>query len=85
MPCSIGRSPGAVGRRILAFPRTMPDAREQPPPSDALLAPAGWRQEGRDLMAAVAGGAIVGMPLLYTMEMWYHGMTCWPCWRRHWS
>ena len=26
-------------------------------------------------MAAVAGGAIVGMPLLYTMEMWFHGMT----------
>lgn len=34
---------------------------------------AGWRHEGRSLMAAVAGGAIVGMPLLYTMEMWFHG------------
>ena len=29
-------------------------------------------------MAAVAGGAIVGMPLLYTMEMWWHGMTMSP-------
>jgi putative integral membrane protein (TIGR02587 family) len=29
-------------------------------------------------MAAVAGGAIVGMPLLYTMEMWWHGMTLGP-------
>lgn len=29
-------------------------------------------------MAAVAGGAIVGMPLLYTMEMWRHGMTVSP-------
>lgn len=37
--------------------------------------PHGWRQEGRDLLAAVAGGVIVGMPLLYTMEMWWHGMT----------
>ena len=40
--------------------------------------PRGWRREGRDLMAAVAGGAIVGMPLLYTMEMWWHGMTLSP-------
>jgi putative integral membrane protein (TIGR02587 family) len=37
--------------------------------------PCGWREEGQDLLRAVAGGAIVGMPLLYTMEMWYHGMT----------
>lgn len=35
--------------------------------------PHGWRQEARDLSAAVAGGAIVGMPLLYTMEMWFRG------------
>jgi putative integral membrane protein (TIGR02587 family) len=37
--------------------------------------PGGWRQELHDLMAAIAGGSIVGMPLLYTMEMWWHGMT----------
>ena len=40
--------------------------------------PHGWRREARDLAAAVAGGAIVGMPLLYTMEMWWHGMTLSP-------
>ena len=26
-------------------------------------------------MRAIAGGTIVGMPLLYTMEMWQHGMS----------
>ncbi len=35
--------------------------------------PYGFRQELRDLLRAVAGGSIVGMPLLYTMEMWFHG------------
>ena len=34
----------------------------------------GWRQEGRDLLRAIAAGSIVGIPLLYTMEMWWHGM-----------
>ena len=37
--------------------------------------PHGWREEGKDLCRAVAAGSIVGMPLLYTMEMWWHGMT----------
>ena len=36
---------------------------------------AGWKQEGKDLMRGLTGGAIVGMPLLYTMEVWWHGMT----------
>ncbi|MGV3532649.1 MAG: TIGR02587 family membrane protein [Chthoniobacteraceae bacterium] len=36
--------------------------------------PHGWRTEGRDLMQGLASGAIVGIPLLYTMEMWFHGM-----------
>ncbi|MFN3648340.1 MAG: TIGR02587 family membrane protein [Armatimonadota bacterium] len=35
----------------------------------------GWREEGQSLLRAVAGGTIVGIPLLYTMEMWWHGMT----------
>lgn len=35
----------------------------------------GWRREGRDLLRGVAAGAITGVPLLYTMEMWWHGMT----------
>jgi putative integral membrane protein (TIGR02587 family) len=33
----------------------------------------GVRRELRDLLVAITGGAIVGMPLLYTMEMWLHG------------
>jgi putative integral membrane protein (TIGR02587 family) len=37
--------------------------------------PHGWQKEGRDLLRAIAGGSIVGMPLLYTMEMWEHGTT----------
>jgi putative integral membrane protein (TIGR02587 family) len=41
----------------------------------ASVDPAGWRKEGRDLLRAIAGGSIIGMPLLYTMEMWQHGMT----------
>jgi putative integral membrane protein (TIGR02587 family) len=35
----------------------------------------GWKQEYHDLMRAIAGGSIVGLPLLYTMEMWWHGET----------
>ena len=34
----------------------------------------GFAQEGRDLLVAITGGAIVGMPLLYTMEMWSSGL-----------
>ncbi len=29
-----------------------------------------WRDEGRDLMRGVGGAAIIGVPLIYTMEMW---------------
>jgi putative integral membrane protein (TIGR02587 family) len=35
----------------------------------------GWKEEGQDLLRGIAGGAIIGMPLLFTMEMWQHGMT----------
>jgi putative integral membrane protein (TIGR02587 family) len=38
----------------------------------------GFRREGRDLLVAITGGAIVGMPLLYTMEMWLHGSALGP-------
>lgn len=38
----------------------------------------GFRREGRDLLVAITGGAIVGMPLLYTMEMWRHGSALGP-------
>ena len=37
--------------------------------------PHGWREEGRDLLRGVAAGSIIGIPLLYTMEMWWHGMS----------
>ena len=37
--------------------------------------PHGWRQEALDLLRGLAAGSIVGMPLLFTMEMWWHGMT----------
>ena len=40
--------------------------------------PWGVRREGRDLLVAITGGAIVGMPLLFTMEMWLHGMLLGP-------
>jgi putative integral membrane protein (TIGR02587 family) len=37
--------------------------------------PHGFRQEGKDLLRGVAGGTIFGMPLLYTMEVWQHGLS----------
>lgn len=40
--------------------------------------PFGFRKEGRDLLAAVAAGSIVAMPLLFTMETWWRGMTMSP-------
>ena len=33
------------------------------------------REEGKDLIRGAAGGLIFGTPLLFTMEMWYHGVT----------
>lgn len=35
---------------------------------------AGWRDEGRVLVRGAAAGIIFGTPLLYTMEMWWHGL-----------
>ena len=32
------------------------------------------REEGADLIRGAAGGLIFGTPLLFTMEMWFHGM-----------
>lgn len=48
------------------------------PMSSSRSDPYGFRQEGKDLMRALAGGSIVGMPLLYTMEMWFRGATLSP-------
>lgn len=36
--------------------------------------PSGWHGELRDLMRAIAAGAIFGTPLLFTTEMWWHGI-----------
>lgn len=33
-----------------------------------------WRELGTDLLRGVAGGAIIGLPLVYTMELWFIGM-----------
>ncbi len=40
--------------------------------------PRGWKQEGKDLLRALAAGMIFGTPLLYTMEMWWNGVTFTP-------
>jgi putative integral membrane protein (TIGR02587 family) len=54
----------------------MPSARSQTRsrPADGW----GFEREGRDLLVAITGGAIVGMPLLYTMEMWSSGLRLGP-------
>lgn len=36
--------------------------------------PHGWREEGQVLVRGIAAGMLVGLPLLYTMEMWWWGM-----------
>jgi putative integral membrane protein (TIGR02587 family) len=54
----------------------MPSTRRQTPAVHADRW--GFRREGRDLLVAITGGAIVGMPLLYTMEMWSSGMRLGP-------
>jgi putative integral membrane protein (TIGR02587 family) len=51
-----------------AITRPQPSTTEEPDPY-------GWHRERKDLLRAVAAGAIVGTPLLYTMEMWQRGMT----------
>ena len=32
-----------------------------------------WRAEGTDVVRAVSGGLLFGVPLLYTMEVWWTG------------
>lgn len=36
---------------------------------------AGWKEEALDLVRGLASGTIVGLPLLYTMEVWFHGQS----------
>ena len=34
-----------------------------------------WKGAGSDLLRGVGGGAIIGLPLVYTMELWFIGMS----------
>ena len=74
-------------KRNLGNSRAAPDPILPPPlgatydarfMSSARADPSGFRRELKDLLRAVAGGSIVAMPLLYTMEMWFHGATLSP-------
>jgi putative integral membrane protein (TIGR02587 family) len=38
------------------------------------------RQSAQDLLRAVGGGLLVGLPLLFTMEMWFHSFLL-PSWK----
>ena len=38
------------------------------------------QQTGQDLLRAVGGGLLVGLPLLFTMEMWFHSFLL-PSWK----
>lgn len=40
----------------------------------------GWRRESGDLVRAAAGGFLFGVPLLYTMEVWWYGSWVDPRW-----
>lgn len=35
--------------------------------------PSTWADEGRDLIAAASGGLLFGIPMLFTMEVWWTG------------
>ena len=53
-------------------------ARAQPAPSrtgSRQASPGSWRAELDDILRAVSGAFIFATPLLYTMEMWWIGMT----------
>ena len=39
-----------------------------------------WRREGSDLVRGVSGGFLFGVPLLYTMEVWWYGSWVHPRW-----
>jgi len=40
----------------------------------------GWRREGSDLVRGASGGLLFGVPLLYTMEVWWYGSWVDPRW-----
>lgn len=50
------------------------------PFSDQAARPNDWRDELSDLVRAAAGGFLFGVPLLYTMEVWWYGSWVDPRW-----
>jgi putative integral membrane protein (TIGR02587 family) len=50
------------------------------PGSERIVARDGWRGELSDLVRGVAGGFLFGVPLLYTMEVWWYGSWVDPRW-----
>lgn len=40
----------------------------------------GWRRERSDLVRGASGGFLFGVPLLYTMEVWWYGSWVHPRW-----
>jgi putative integral membrane protein (TIGR02587 family) len=40
--------------------------------------PQTWTGEGRDVIRAMSGGLLVGVPLIYTMEVWWIGVAAGP-------
>lgn len=42
--------------------------------------PADWRREGSDLVRGASGGFLFGVPLFYTMEVWWLGSWVHPGW-----
>ncbi|HVF75173.1 MAG TPA: TIGR02587 family membrane protein [Acidimicrobiales bacterium] len=51
----------------------MPAATSTASEADADADAGPWRQEATDLVRAVSGGMLFGIPLLYTMEVWWIG------------
>jgi len=45
-----------------------------------MVAAGGWRREAGDLVRGVSGGLLFGVPLLYTMEVWWYGSWVDPRW-----
>src|SRR5688500_8393658 len=71
-----GGTGGAGGRHWVCDPESKPDPAMTAHATDPDSL--GFRKEARELLAAVAAGSIVGMPLLFTMETWWRGMTLSP-------
>lgn len=56
----------------------MPGAAEKAGEAAAAGSSGQWREVGRELVRAFSGGMILGIPLLYTMEVWQVGVNATP-------